>query len=88
MILKILGVLDLLSGIVLIVLRFAPLKVIPGLLAVYLIVKSIIFLKNISSVIDLIAAIHIIFAMFGNYYSLTWLFVLWLLQKGVFSLYS
>jgi len=39
-------------------------------------------------VMDLLAAIVLLLASQGHYFFFTWVFVLWLLQKGFFSFFS
>ena len=88
MFIKLLGIFDLLSGIVLILLRFNLIKWGALVFAGYLIIKALFFIRDISSLVDLLAGIFIILAVLGVYNILTWIFVAWLLQKGVFTLLS
>lgn len=55
---------------------------------VYLIVKGLIFFRDVTSIIDLASAIIFIFVLFGTFNILTWIALLWILQKAVFSLVS
>jgi uncharacterized membrane protein HdeD (DUF308 family) len=86
MVVKLLGMFDLLSGIVLILLRFNLIKWVGLFFAAYLILKAILFIRDITSFIDIIAGIFIILAVLGIFNILSWIFVIWLLQKGIFSL--
>jgi len=85
---KIFGVFDILAGIILILLKFGTGMYIGWFFAIYLIVKSLIFIKDISSVIDIVAAVFLILALYNIYPYFTFIFVVWLLQKGFFSLVS
>lgn len=80
-----LGILDILSGIMMILLKYFPLKF-AWIFVFYLGIKSLIFIKNIVSIIDLIAVIFFILALFGIYNILTLIFAVWIIQKGFFSL--
>ena len=84
--LKILGVLDILAAISLILLNFGLLPVAAALFAIYIFIKSIVFFKDISSIIDLAVFIIFILALFGTYNFLTYAAIIWLLQKGIVSL--
>ena len=88
MILKLFGLLDLLAGIVLILLKWSIGINLGWFLAVYLIIKALIFFSIIASVLDFASAVFIILAINGTYLNVTWVFVLWLSQKGLVSLFS
>ncbi len=85
---KILGLVDLVSGVIILVLKFGFFQEIGLLLSIILGIKSIIFIKDIASIIDLITAVFFCLASLGFYFSFTWMFSIWLLQKGFFSLIS
>jgi hypothetical protein len=85
--LKALGILDFLAGISLVFLKFGLLENIALILGIYLIVKSIIFIKSLASIFDLISGILIVLAAHGMFFPFTWLVAVWLLQKGIFSLF-
>ena len=85
MIMLLLGILDLISGIILLVLNFKIL-VFAWVLAIYLIAKFLIFM-NFVSFIDLVSGLLMIAAIYGFYPVITWLAVIWLLQKGLFSMF-
>lgn len=87
-ILKIFGILDIMAGIVLILLKWSIGIKLAWILAIYLIVKLLIFFKDIGTWIDFASAIFIIFAINGSYFSFTWIFALWLLGKGFISLFG
>ena len=56
--------------------------------AIYLIVKGIIFISDIASIIDLITGIYLVLIILGIHSSFSAIFVIWLVQKGIFSLAS
>jgi hypothetical protein len=86
MIIYLLGILDILAGLSLFSLRFEVGYFIAALFTVYLFLKSLVFIKNWASYIDLIVVVLFIIALVGNFNFLTYIGVLWLLQKGAFSL--
>ena len=51
-------------------------------------IKTVVFLPNIAGWIDLIALIIFILALFGVFNFVTWIAVIWILQKAIFSLFS
>lgn len=88
MLIKILGMLDIAAAATLLLLRWDMGHIIGAILALYLIAKSLYFLTDVSSIVDIGAGIFIILAVFGFYHPITYIFVLWLLQKGVSSLFA
>jgi len=88
MFVKILGLIDLFSGIMLILLKFGFLKGIALFFAICLILKALVFITDFTSFIDIVAGIFLILGYFGVHNFLSWIFVVWLLQKGAFSLLS
>ena len=86
MIVQILGLLDLTASVLHILLRWnigVKLALIAGTL---LLLKSLIFMKNIASFIDLLSAVFLLLPIFGVSYSYVNIFFsLWLLQKAMFS---
>lgn len=84
----ILGILDILAGVTLFSLKFSSFFLpIAFLFGVYLIIKSLIFFKTFASVVDILVGIIIILATLGEYNILTYLSIVWLLQKGLLSLF-
>jgi|TARA_Y100000034_G_scaffold136972_1_gene217787 hypothetical protein len=77
---------DLISGVLLILfsLDMDPGKI-AWTFAIYLIVKGIIFIKALSSLLDVASGILIILAIFGIVNMLTLLAAVWILQKVFFS---
>ncbi|MBI4447821.1 hypothetical protein HY643_02480 [Candidatus Woesearchaeota archaeon] len=86
MIVKFFGLLDLASALAVFLFKFNIPKIFVWAAVIYLGVKGLIFLKDFSSLIDLTSVVIIIFALYGHYNRLTYLVVLWLLQKGITSL--
>ncbi len=86
MIIKILGLLDIISSVFLGLSYFGYFKEVALIFAFYLLIKSIIFIKGFASIVDLITAIVFFLVISGVSGAWVWIFVLWLLQKGVISL--
>jgi len=82
---RLLGILDILSGIMMILLKYFSLDF-AWIFVFYLGIKSLIFIKSIVSIIDLVAVFFFILALFGIYNILTLVFAVWIIQKGFFSL--
>lgn len=87
MLLKLLGVLDLLSALVLIFLKFGFGVSLAWFCVFYLFVKSVIFFGWIS-IFDIFSGAVIIFSIFGGYGVITWVVFLYLLQKAILSIIS
>lgn len=88
MLIKILGILDILSAATLLLLRWDIGHILGIILGIYLLVKSMYFLTDVSSIVDIGAGIFLILAAIGFYHVITYIFILWLLQKGVSSLFA
>lgn len=56
------------------------------IIGIYVILKSLIFLPNFTSAIDLIGGIYLLLIIFGVHDVLSVIFILWFLQKSFFSL--
>ena len=88
MIVFLLGLLDILAALSIFTLQFswgAPLVIFS---VIYLVIKSLPYLKSFASIIDLLVACIFLFAVFG--YAVPLLNVLgslWLIQKGVISFF-
>ena len=65
----ILGLLDIISGFVIIIIKFGLLEPFGLFLSILLTIKSLVFIKNVSSVIDLITAVFFFLASIGFYFS-------------------
>lgn len=88
MLIKILGILDILSAATLLLLRWDMGHILGIILGIYLLAKSMYFLTDVSSIVDIGAGIFLILAAIGFYHVITYIFILWLLQKGVSSLFA
>ncbi|MBM3199827.1 hypothetical protein FJZ53_02730 [Candidatus Woesearchaeota archaeon] len=87
MILKLLGILDISAVACLFLFKYGLVPELVLIAAViYLMAKGIMFFRNIVSLLDVGTAIVFALALLGVYNILTWLAVLWVLQKAVFSL--
>ena len=86
MIVKLLGLLDLTAAaaVVFAQLGFAH----PSILyffAVYLGFKGVIFIKSVSSILDILSALYIVFMIFGLKSFFAYLIAIYLFQKALFS---
>jgi len=88
MLVKFLGLLDIIAGFIILILKFGFFQEVGLIFALYLALKGLIFIKDISSVIDIITAVFLFLAAINFYFSFTWIFSIWLFQKGIFSLIS
>ena len=89
MIVKALGIIDIFAGITLLLFSIHhPIIKLAWVFAIYLILKGIVFIKDIGSLIDLVAGIFMILAIYNLLISFSWIFVVWLIGKGFFSLMS
>jgi hypothetical protein len=89
MLLKVMGLMDLYCAIILLVMHFANISWTFGFLGMtYMFIKAYFFRGDFASFIDGAAGIYFIFAMFGLTNFLTWIFFLYLLQKGAVSSFS
>lgn len=87
--LKLMGLMDLLSIAVLLLFRYGVVsQKVLIIAAIYLMIKGILFFKNIVSLIDFGVAIIFALALFGVYNVLTWIAIIWILQKAALSLFS
>jgi len=87
MILKLLGLMDLLSIAILLLFKYGIVSQIFLIAAViYLMAKGVMFFRNIVSLLDFAVAVIFILALFQIYNVLTWIALVWVLQKSVFSL--
>ncbi|MEW6063525.1 MAG: hypothetical protein AB1571_04115 [Nanoarchaeota archaeon] len=79
---------DIIAAAVLLLLKWDIGKIAGIILAVYIIGKAIYFIADVASIVDIAAGAFLILAVFGFYHVLTYVFILWLLQKGVSSLFG
>ena len=87
--LKLMGIMDILSIVSLLLFKYGFIPQIFLIIAViYLMIKGILFFRNIASLADFGVAVIFILALFGIYNIITWVAIVWILQKAVFSLFS
>ena len=86
MIVKVLGLIDFVAGVLIILSLMGITPAFGWFIAAFLLIKSIIFLKEVTSIIDLLAVIFLVLALYGVNTPFTWIFALWLMQKGFFSI--
>ena len=81
------GLADVLAAASLMLLRWNLVKPLAYVCLAYLVIKSFRYFKDFASTLDLLAAITIGAALMGYYGIFSYIMVLWLLQKGVRSLF-
>lgn len=85
MIIYLFGLLDILAGISLLLLKF-NVDFYGLIFASYLVVKGIIFLRYLVSIADIIAGLTFFYAIYtGHFNIVSYIVIIWLIQKGVFS---
>lgn len=87
MVVKLLGFLDLLAAVFLVLAQWNIGLGIASFLAFYIIGKSVIFIGNWASIVDLLAGIYMFLVIYNIHSAFSLIFVLWLLQKSFFSLF-
>ena len=87
MLVQIFGLLDILGGIALLLSKLGADYHIFYILGLIIITKSLIFFNAISFV-DVLAGLFLIFTPLVGFGFFTWILIIWLLQKGCFSLFS
>lgn len=88
MVVIILGLVDLLAAASFLFLKYGFLENWAVFFMFFLIVKGLVFIKSFVSVFDVVCGVFLIMAYFGIYNVMTWICFVWLLQKGIFSLFS
>ena len=85
---KMLGIADLLTVLVIILMHFDILTGwrIGFVFSAYLIIKGALFIIDINSVLDICCGIYLFIMLFGFTTILTWVVVVYLAQKGIWSL--
>ena len=86
MIVQLFGLLDIIAALSVVLLKFDIFIWLSLVLGIYLIIKSLIFIKSLASWIDLICGIGMIISFIGFFSGFSWLVLIWLIQKGIFSL--
>ncbi len=87
MIILLLGLLDILTGLSIFTLNFSWGPTLVWFFVLCLIGKSLISLKSIAGIIDLLVAFIFIAAILGHTGILTYIGVVWLIQKGIVSFF-
>ena len=86
---KILGLMDLLAALAYALVKYSLIsQSVAAVLVLVVLVKSIIFLKDVSSMIDMAAALFLLLAIYGMLPSAAIFAALWLLQKSIFSFFA
>ena len=88
MVVQIFGIIDLLASISILMLKAGVGEGFTAIIGILIIIKSLLFIKDVVSIIDLIGAIFIFLALMNIFTIITWLFLIWFLQKGLMSLMS
>ncbi len=87
MVVKLLGIGDLLAAVVVVMMHYDLVGWRIGLLfAAYLLIKGFMFKGDFSSILDMVCGAYIIIMMFGLTTIVDWIVVLYLFQKSVFSI--
>ncbi len=89
MIIKLLGLMDMFSVASLLLFKYGIVsQKILVIAIIYLMIKGIIFFRNIVSLLDFGIAVIFVLALFQIYNVLTWIAIIWILQKAVLSLFG
>ncbi|MBW2964549.1 hypothetical protein KY363_03745 [Candidatus Woesearchaeota archaeon] len=87
MVVKLLGVADLLAAVVVVLLHYQVIGWRIGIIFVaYLILKGWLFRVDINSIMDILCGLYMFVMLFGFTTIITWVVVIYLFQKAVFSL--
>jgi len=89
MLLKILGIFDILAAIWIILLHHGIGSLRIGfILGLYLILKGYVFRDDWASYLDILTGVYLIFSLFATHWLLSYVFALYLGQKALFSLFA
>jgi len=83
----VLGILDILAGLSLLLVKFNIFPVITALFGLYVLIKALVFLRSFASIVDIIVVIIFIITLLGSFNILSLCALFWLIQKGFFSLF-
>ncbi|MBI5872125.1 hypothetical protein HZB88_03495 [archaeon] len=86
MVVAILGIIDILGALALFVLKWGILKTVGWILVIFLGAKALLTFGDFASIVDLACVLIFILAIFGVYGIWSYIAIVWLLQKGIFSL--
>jgi len=81
------GLLDLISAVSIILLKFDMGIALAWFCAIYLLAKGIPFIKDPASIADIISAGIILLGIFGFFGIYSYIAIIWLLQKALFSFF-
>ncbi len=85
--LKLLGFLDLVAAVFFILAQWGIGLSVAPFLAFYVIAKSLLFFGDWASFIDLFAGVYMLLVIYDIHSAFSLIFILWLLQKSIFSLF-
>lgn len=88
MVVKVFGIMDLLASISFILISFGWFKGFAVFMAVYLVLKGIIFFSDIASWLDMASGVYLFLIFLGVSPALSIVCILWLLQKAIISILS
>ncbi len=91
MIVRLLGILDVYVGLLLVLASFGVQGPLAMLAIVLLLIKSLVFFGGLLSFLDIFGGLMLLFMLLAGisvYPLVLWLFVIWFLQKGLFSFLS
>ena len=83
---KVLGLIDIIAGLLIVGSWFGVMPLIGWYVAFFLLIKSLVYLNEAISIMDLLAVIFLVLALVNVNTIFSWIFALWLVQKGFFSL--
>ena len=84
--LKLLGLLDLCTAFFFMLAQWDVTLGLASFFGILFILKSLIFIRDWASIIDLISGTYLFFVIYDIHTSLSLIFILWMIQKGIFSL--
>ncbi|MEK6856813.1 MAG: hypothetical protein AABX49_02240 [Nanoarchaeota archaeon] len=85
--LKLLGVLDLITAVFFILAQWDVGLGVAEVLAFYILIKSILFFGDWASFIDLLSGAYLLLLVYDIHSAFSLVFILWLLQKSFFSIF-
>jgi len=88
MIVKILGLIDIIAGLLIILLKWELFPYLALLIGLSILIKALLFFTTdaVVSMIDIFCICFLFLGVAGVYFYFTWLFAIWFFQKGFFSL--
>lgn len=86
MVIKLLGLIDVVAGLIILFYNLGLASQVALLFGVFLIIKGLLFFDFIGF-FDILLGVFMVFGLINDSGFFSWLFVVWLLQKGFFSLF-